>query len=114
MQRKSAAALCLLAVAILLACSRNGPPNSLFESAGYHIRDGRVYYLNAFPGKAFQIDDADAATFQALDPTYGRDDSRVFIDGLPMPDADAATFELLDRPGFAKDRDHVFQRDRTI
>jgi DKNYY family protein len=31
-----------------------------------------------------------------------------------MPDADAATFELLDRPSFAKDRDHVFQRDRTI
>jgi DKNYY family protein len=38
----------------------------------------------------------------------------VFIDGLPLPDADVATFELLDRPGFAKDRDHVFQRDRAI
>ena len=56
MQRKSHAALCLLAVAILVACTRNGPPNSLFESAGYHVRDGKVYYLNAFPGKAFEID----------------------------------------------------------
>ena len=95
----SHAALCLLAVAILVACTRNGPPNSLFESAGYHIRDGKVYYLNAFPGKAFEIDDADAATFKALDSTYGRDESHVFINGLPLPDADVATFELLDRPG---------------
>ena len=53
MQRKSHAALCLLDVAILVACTRNGPPNSLFESAGYHVRDGKVYCLNAFPGKAF-------------------------------------------------------------
>jgi hypothetical protein len=114
MQRKSHAALCLLAVAILVACTRNGPPNSLFESAGYHVRDGKVYYLNAFPGKAFEIDDADAATFTALDPTYGRDESHVFINGLPLPDADVASFELLDRPGFAKGRDDVFQRDRAI
>ena len=71
----SHAALCLLAVAILVAYTRNGPPNSLFASAGYHVRDGQVYYLNAFPGKAFEIDDADAATFTALDSTYGRDES---------------------------------------
>jgi hypothetical protein len=114
MQRKSTAALCLLAVAILVACTRNGPPNSLFESAGYHIGDGKVYYLNAFPGKAFEINDADAATFKALDSTFGRDESHVFINGLPLPDADVATFELLDRPGFAKDSNHVFQRDRAI
>ena len=72
MQRKSTVALCVLAVAILLACSRNGPPSSLFEAAEYHVRDGKVYYLNAFPGKAFEINGADAATFQALDSTYGR------------------------------------------
>ena len=53
MQRKSTAAVCLLAIAMLLACSRNSPPNSLFDSAGYHVKDGNVYYLNAFPGKAF-------------------------------------------------------------
>lgn len=84
MQRKPTAALCLLAVAILVACTRNGPPNSLFESAGYHVRDGTVYYLNAFPGKAFEIDDADAATFTVLDSTYGRDKSHIFINGVPL------------------------------
>ena len=93
MPRKSTAALCLLAVAILLACSRNGPPSSLFEAAGYHVRDGKVYYLNAFPGKAFEINGADAATYQALDSTYWR----------------ARRIELrTSRPrGFAMDRDHV-------
>ena len=45
---------------------------------------------------------------------HGRDESHVFINGLPLPDADVASFELLDRPGFAKDRDDVFQRDRAI
>ena len=114
MQRKPTAALCLLAVAILVACTRNGPPNSLFESAGYHVRDGTVYYLNAFPGKAFEIDDADAATFTVLDSTYGRDKSHIFINGVPLSDADVASFALLDRPGFAKDRHHVYQRDRVI
>jgi hypothetical protein len=36
-------------------------PNSLFDAAGYHVTDDTVYYLNAFPGKAFQIDGADVA-----------------------------------------------------
>ena len=114
MQRKSTAALCLLAVAILLACSRNGPPDSLFESAGYHVRDGKVYYLNAFPGKAFEISDADAASFEALDSTYGRDKAKVFVNGHQLADADAASFELLDRPNVAKDVHHVYQLDRVI
>lgn len=114
MHRTSAAAVCLLAAAILLSCSRNGPPNSLFDSAGYHVRDDKVYYLNAFPGKAFEINSADAATFKALDATYGRDKSSVYINGQPLAGADPASFALLDRPGFAKDRNQVYQRDRAI
>jgi hypothetical protein len=114
MPRKSTAALYLLVVAILLACSRNGPPSSLFEQAGYHVRDDKVYYLNAFPGKAFEIGGADAASFRALDSTYGLDKSNVYFYGHPLPDADAETFELLDRPSFAKDRRHVYLLDRVI
>lgn len=114
MQRKSTAALCLIVAVILLACSRNGPPNSLFESAGYHIRDGTVYYLDAFPGKAVEVSDAEPATFKALDATYAVDTSRVYINGRVLAGADAASFELLDRSGFAKDRDHVYQHDRTV
>lgn len=51
MQRKSAAAARLLMMALVLARSRSGPPNSLFDTAGHHIRDGTVYYLNASPAR---------------------------------------------------------------
>ncbi len=114
MQRKSTAALCLILAVILLACSRNGPPNSVFESSGYHVSDGKVYYLNAFPGKAVEITDADPATFEALDPTYGVDTSHVYINGVVLPEADAASFELLDRAGWARDSEHVFQREHAV
>jgi DKNYY family protein len=99
---------------MLLACSRNSPPNSLFDSAGYHVKDGKVYYLNAFPGKAFEMTDADAdaASFKVLNSTYGRDKSTVFVNGYQLTDADTGSFELLDRPNFAKDRRHVYQRQR--
>jgi hypothetical protein len=48
--RRSIAAVCLVAVALLPACSGNEPPNSLFDSSGYHVRGDKVYYLTAFPG----------------------------------------------------------------
>ena len=73
-----------------------------------------MYYLNAFPGKAFEISNGDAAIFEALGSTYGRDKSHVYVNGALLPDADAPSFELLDRAGFAKDRQHVYQQDRPI
>jgi hypothetical protein len=56
MQRKSTAAICLILAAIPLACSRNGPLDSLFESSGYHV------YINGVV-----LPDADAASFELLD-----------------------------------------------
>jgi hypothetical protein len=108
------AALCVVVMALVPACSRNKPPDSLFDTAGYHVRGDRVYYLNAFPGNAFQIVGADAASFHDFDPTYARDKTTVYFDGQPIPDADASSFQVLDRPGFAKDRKHVFALDRVI
>jgi hypothetical protein len=112
--RKAIAALCLVAVALLPACSRNKPPNSLFDGAGYHVRGDKVYYLTGFPARPTQIEEADTATFEAFDTTYARDKSNVYFDGRPIPNADATSFELLDRPGFFKDRHHVYQLDRPI
>lgn len=112
--RRWIAALCLVVVALVPACSRNKPPSSLFDAAGYHVRDGKVYYLNALPGKAFDIDGADAASFQAVDATYARDKWAVYFEGHPIAGADASSFAVLDRPGFAKDRHHVYQLDRPI
>ena len=112
--RRLIAAVSLFAVAILPACTEDAPPSSLFNAGGYHVRGEKVYYLHAFPGDAFEIDGADPASFLAFDQTYARDKSTVYVDGRPLPDADAATFELLDRPNFAKDTRHVYQRDRRL
>jgi hypothetical protein len=111
--RRLIAAVCLV-VAVLPACSRNNPPNSLFDSSGYHVRGQKAYYLKAFPGEAFEIEGADAASFTALDTTYARDRAGVYVNGRPLPGADASTFELLDRPGFAKDSQHVYQYERVF
>lgn len=112
--RSLIAAVSLFAVAILPACNPDAPPSSLFNAGGYHVRGDKVYYLHSFPGDAFEIEDADPDSFQALDQTYARDKSTVYVGGRPLPGADAATFELLDRPGFAKDAHHVYQRDRPF
>ena len=112
--RRSIAALWLVAVALLPACSRNKAPDSLFDAAGYHARGDKVYYLSAFPGKASEIAGADATSFKAFDTTYAKDKSNAYFDGHPIPAADATTFAVLDRGGFAKDRNHVYQLDRPI
>ena len=112
--RRLIAAVTLFAVALLPACSSDRPPSSLFDTSGYHVRDDRVYYLNAFPGDAFEIEGADPASFRAFDQTYASDGSTVYVDGRPLLEAEAASFEPLDRPGFAKDAHHVFRRDRPV
>ena len=76
--RRLIAAVSLVAVALLPACSRDALPSSLFNAGAYHVRGQKVYYLHSFPGDAFEID--------------GADDRRA------LPGADASTFELLDRP----------------
>jgi len=105
---------CLAMMALLSACSGNGEPNSLFDAAGYHVRDDKVYYLNAFPGKAFQVDGVDVKSFRALNESYAVDASRVYLDGVPLVGADPSSFELLQRPGFAKDAAKVYQLHRVL
>ncbi|MDT5009667.1 MAG: hypothetical protein QOH57_1284 [Mycobacterium sp.] len=110
---KLIAAMWLIALGALTACGTRAP-NSLFDAAGYHVSGGTVYYLNAFPGEAFEIGGADAASFQAFDTTYARDKSRVYFDGNVLPGADAPSFELLKRGGFGKDRNHVYRNGRSV
>jgi hypothetical protein len=112
--RSLLAAVCIVAVALVPACSRNKAPNSWFDSPGYHVRQDKVYYLAGFPGKASEIAGADAASFETFDGTYARDKSTVYFAGRPIPDADPASFELLDRPDLFKDRRRVYLQDRPI
>ena len=85
------------------------PPTSLFDSAGYHVRGDKVYYLTAFPGTASEIAGADAVSFKAFDTSYAKDKSNAYFDGQPILGADATSFDVLDRGGFAKDRNHVYR-----
>jgi hypothetical protein len=112
--RKVLVGLCVAALALLPGCSRDRTPNSLFDTAGYHVNGDTVYYLNAFPGKAFEIADADAGSFEVFDQTYARDGSHVYLDGAVLPGADAASFRPLNRSGWAKDAHHVYLRDAPI
>lgn len=106
--------LCVAVVGLLPACSRDATPDSLFDVAGYHVRGDTVFYLNAFPGKAFEIAGADPSSFEVFDQTYARDRSNVYLDGTALAGADPATFRLLDRPGFAADAHRVYLRDKPI
>jgi hypothetical protein len=82
--RRSIAAACLVAVALLPACSGHEPPNSLFDSSGYHVRADKVYYLAAFPGAASEIAGADAVSFKAssgdVDKVAGKTDAVSTLD----------------------------------
>src|SRR5258708_4672412 len=110
--RRSIAALCLVAVVLSPACSRNKAPNSLFDAAGYHVRGDKVYYLSVFPGRASEIAGADATSFKAFD--NAKDKSNAYFEGNRIPAADATTFAVLEGGVFAEDRNHVYQLDRPI
>src|SRR6478752_2814332 len=111
--RRFLAAVTVVLSAVLSGCGP-GEPNSLFDAAGYHVRDGQVYYLNAFPGKAFAIDGADAGSFEVLDGSYARDRDAVYLDGHRLDGADPATFARLVRPGYAKHDHQVYVRGQVI
>jgi hypothetical protein len=104
--------LCLALLIALVACG--GAPSSLFHAAGYYVRGDTVYYLDAFPGKAFEIEQADAKTFTILNTTYAKDANAVYLDGVPLTEADPASFDLLEVPDFSRDAGHVFMRDHML
>jgi hypothetical protein len=112
--RSLIAGLCLVAVAVLPSCGADKPPNSLFDSAGYHVRGEKVYYLQAFPGNADEIAAADPTSFKAFDTSYAKDKANAYFDGKPITGADATTFDVLDPNTFAKDRNHVYHLDRPV
>lgn len=113
LMRKLIAAMCAAAVALVAGCGR-GEPNSLFDAAGYHVRGDKVYYLQAFPGKANEMQGVDVGSFEVLDRTYAKDAAHVYIDGRTLAEADPASFVLLDRANYSKDAAHVFAYDRVL
>lgn len=112
--RRAAVISAVLLIAVPLA-SCSGRPNSVIDEAGYHVRGDRVYFLSDFPGTAFQIRGADPGSFHSYDSRFAGDHGAVYFQGRPLPGADPATFMLLaTRPGWAKDRSHVYHHDRVV
>jgi hypothetical protein len=83
------------------------PPSRLSDS-GYHLRRTKVFFYPGFGfSSPFEIIGVDRASFEVLDHSYARDDSRVYLDGVAIPEADPSTFKLLSPP-FALDARHVY------
>lgn len=93
MQRRSAPGLRLLLRQSCWRAVETGHP-TLLESAGYHVRDGNVHYLNAFPAKAFEIDSADPNTFRVLNADFecAADAQRAFYRQAVIAEADPRAF----------------------
>lgn len=89
-----AACLCL---PMLTACGR-GKPGAL-DSSGYHVRDGKVWYLANWTSEAFVVADADVKTFvfplAKGDSGFAKDAKHVFLQGRVISGADPATFEVF-------------------
>src|SRR5690242_852318 len=109
--------LLIIAAIICLVCTvvggvmyvriRNQPPSTVTNDAGYYVRGRTVYYLGGFPSTAFEVEGADAGTFQIIDSQYAKDASQVYFNGQIIPDSDPATFEVMEL-WFSRDANHVY------
>ena len=108
------AAVCLIAVAILPACSRDKPPNSLFNAAGYHVRGDKVYYLAAFPGQGVRDRRGRSRHLRGF---------RHDLCARPLPGVlrrppgrrrRRGEFRVAGPPRIFQGRQHVYQLDRPI
>jgi hypothetical protein len=99
--------ICAVVGGILYIRVRSQPPHTAVNGAGYYIRGGTVYYLGGFPSTAFEIEGADSRSFTIIDESHAFDNTRVYLNGIPITDADPATFHLLE-PHFSADANHVF------
>ncbi|OAI56010.1 hypothetical protein AYO49_04980 [Verrucomicrobiaceae bacterium SCGC AG-212-N21] len=97
-------------LALLSSCSK-GKPNA-FDRAGYHVREGVVWYLPSWTSEPFVVKDADVASLKfplpkGTDQDFARDATHVFLSGKTIPGADPATFEIFDHR-FSRDARNVY------
>lgn len=99
-----------LCLPMLTACGR-GKPGAL-DSSGYHVRQGKVWYLANWTSEAFVVADADVKTFTFPLPkgegrSFAKDAKHVFLQGRVIPGADPATFEIFEGR-FTRDAKNVY------
>ena len=96
---------------------------TFFFEYGYNVKDGKVYYKNAFPGGTSEIEGADAKTFKVIfqpgDPVYNSnkdfavDKNHVYWAGGPIEGSDGNSFVILDR-NFSKDKGQCYFHGKLV
>ncbi|WP_428661125.1 DKNYY domain-containing protein [Runella sp.] len=80
---------------------------------GYAFEDGKVVHYAGFPARRIVMEQADAASFKAINDNYGKDKHYVFLSGKVIENADPATFVFLGG-SYSKDKNHGYTRDEII
>ncbi len=90
---------------------KDGPTVDHPPSKGFQKIDGRWTFVtwDTASGKTVHSLNADDGTFSVLkDPQYAKDKDRVFYRFRTIDAADPATFQVINDDKFAKDKKHVF------
>lgn len=109
--------LCASVCCALLSACGDGKPGA-FDKSGYHVDGAKVWYLENWTSKPFEVAGVDASTFQCPLPkdaseTYARDRHRVYLRGRALAGVDPATFEILDG-SYSRDASHVYRGETRI
>ncbi|HMS41215.1 MAG TPA: DKNYY domain-containing protein [Pyrinomonadaceae bacterium] len=84
---------------------------------GYEIKDGKVIYQTGLQGlgttHSFEVEGADAASFDALNKSYGKDKNNAYLYGKIIPNSHGATFKIVREP-YTIDQNHVFYATEII
>ena len=100
-----------------------GCSGKMLYNTGYHVDGKKVFYKIAFPGNAFEIDGADAASFKVIrksstgkeigEETYAVDKTSVYYNGYAVPGSDGNSFAVLGGE-YAKHKNQCYHRGSKI
>lgn len=87
-------------------------------AGGYKVSGGRVFYnagaIGLNPNGTWkEVENADAATFSALNEGYAKDKNSGFFEGYIIPDSSGKTFKVVGKD-YAKDQAHAFYQRYRI
>lgn len=107
------AGVCCIASFVIYKVLESRPPSRLSDS-GYYVRGSKVFYHPGFGlAEPFEIPGVDAKSFVAIDSSYGRDKTHVYLDGVAIPGADPDSFEIFDNT-FTRDANHVYLQGQVF
>lgn len=79
----------------------------------YEQRGDEIYFIEPIKGFSFKLEGSDAASFESLDCSYGKDKNQAYYFGEVIEGVDAASFEVI-KCYVARDKDSVYKRTDVI